>query len=484
MPKQFIVRLKKSDGTIVANSQIITVNGIGNGAIAASDFVDGTLTGAVTTVNRAGQFCKVIAAPAPSPTPTPTPTPTRSVASTATPTPTPTRSQSASGVTPTPTPTVTPTLTPTPTPMTLYTGLCKKVYTGVPAAESAAWSTYNVNFFTSTTPDSAAVDTTSTGLTVDGRTNYSIEWLGYFVPTATGSYNFRISQSDDWFIMWIGPAANSPNSGDISGSGNWILRAKYGETPVTSGTSFNAGQSYRLRIQHANNSSNDALTLEYQYNNGSWQSDFSSIFKYDTCTLSSPTPTPTVTPTPTPTQSQGASGVTPTPTPTVTPTPTPTVNASPYAGNLQFGLVDGSTGFKYASQGTITRIVIKTRLSGSALPIEYDSMTTPTYPAEQTVYDSTWPNTVDGNGDPVTYALPSNGVLKQVAMGHNDEQGVMVGTGRLASRIFVYTNNSSTPTWQSNRVTTPTDYERAGGVQTGGGQNTDGNVEPLSPPPQ
>jgi hypothetical protein len=271
MPKQFIVRLKKSDGTIVANSQIITVNGIGNGAIAASDFVDGTLTGAVTTVNRAGQFCKVIAAPAPSPTPTPTPT--RSV-------------------------------------------------------------------------------------------------------------------------------------------------------------------------------------------------------------------TPTVTPTPTPTQSQGASGVTPTPTPTVTPTPTPTVNASPYAGNLQFGLVDGSTGFKYASQGTITRIVIKTRLSGSALPIEYDSMTTPTYPAEQTVYDSTWPNTVDGNGDPVTYALPSNGVLKQVAMGHNDEQGVMVGTGRLASRIFVYTNNSSTPTWQSNRVTTPTDYERAGGVQTGGSSNTDGNVEPLSPPPQ
>lgn len=127
MPKQFIVRLKKSDGTIVANSQIITVNGIGDGAISASDFVDGTLTGAVTTVNRAGQFCKVIAAPAPGPTPTPTPTrtvtptptPTRSpgasgVTPTPTPTPTPTQSVGASGVTPTPTPTVTPTPTPTP----------------------------------------------------------------------------------------------------------------------------------------------------------------------------------------------------------------------------------------------------------------------------------------------------------------------------------------------------------------------------------
>ena len=103
MAKQFIVRLKKTDGTIVANSQVITVNGIGDGAILSSDFVDGTLTGSVTTTNRAGQFCKVIAAPAPSPTPTPTPT--RSAVA-ITPTPTPTRT--APGITPTPTPTPTP----------------------------------------------------------------------------------------------------------------------------------------------------------------------------------------------------------------------------------------------------------------------------------------------------------------------------------------------------------------------------------------
>lgn len=64
MAKQFIVRLKKkSDGTIVANSQVITVNGIGDGAILASDFTDNLLTGDVTTTSRAGSFIKVIAAP-------------------------------------------------------------------------------------------------------------------------------------------------------------------------------------------------------------------------------------------------------------------------------------------------------------------------------------------------------------------------------------------------------------------------------------
>ena len=63
MTKQFIVRLKKTDGTIVANSQIITVNGIGSGTILASDFTDGLLTGPVSTTNRSGSFVKTIAAP-------------------------------------------------------------------------------------------------------------------------------------------------------------------------------------------------------------------------------------------------------------------------------------------------------------------------------------------------------------------------------------------------------------------------------------
>jgi len=60
MTKRFIVRLLKTDGTIVANSQIITVNGIGSGSMLARDFTDGLLADSVSTNNRSGSFVKTI----------------------------------------------------------------------------------------------------------------------------------------------------------------------------------------------------------------------------------------------------------------------------------------------------------------------------------------------------------------------------------------------------------------------------------------
>lgn len=144
MAKQFIVRLIKQDGTIVANSQVITVNGVGDGTILAADFSDNTLQGSVTTNNRSAQFCKIVAAPAVSVTPTPTPTPTPSqsqgAAATATPTPTPTQSQGAA-VTPTPTPT--PTVTPTPTPSSAPTSLIVPIVSSA-SNGSARWSPISI----------------------------------------------------------------------------------------------------------------------------------------------------------------------------------------------------------------------------------------------------------------------------------------------------------------------------------------------------
>ena len=60
MAKQFIVRLK-SGGKILANSQIITVKGLGEGAISAKDFTDGSLRGTLTTKDGVGTISKVIA---------------------------------------------------------------------------------------------------------------------------------------------------------------------------------------------------------------------------------------------------------------------------------------------------------------------------------------------------------------------------------------------------------------------------------------
>lgn len=65
MAKKIIVRLWK-DGvgrTLVANSQIITIDGLGSGPIAASDFADNALTGQVNTSAQKGGFYKELRSP-------------------------------------------------------------------------------------------------------------------------------------------------------------------------------------------------------------------------------------------------------------------------------------------------------------------------------------------------------------------------------------------------------------------------------------
>ena len=65
MPKQIIVRLYKGglNGELVANSQIITLEGLGDNPVSARDFTDGKLTGTVTTGGQFGLFYKRLALP-------------------------------------------------------------------------------------------------------------------------------------------------------------------------------------------------------------------------------------------------------------------------------------------------------------------------------------------------------------------------------------------------------------------------------------
>lgn len=60
MAKQFIVRLK-SGNKILANSQIITIKGLGDGPISPKDFVDGSLKGSVITQNGVAMLSKTVA---------------------------------------------------------------------------------------------------------------------------------------------------------------------------------------------------------------------------------------------------------------------------------------------------------------------------------------------------------------------------------------------------------------------------------------
>lgn len=65
MPKQIIVRLRtgSTSGPIVANSQIITIDGLGNSPIRPQDFEDGVLQGSVSTASQQGVFYKRIVLP-------------------------------------------------------------------------------------------------------------------------------------------------------------------------------------------------------------------------------------------------------------------------------------------------------------------------------------------------------------------------------------------------------------------------------------
>jgi len=59
MAKQFIVRLK-SGNKILANSQIITIKGLGDGPISPKDFQDGSLRGTVATENGIATLSKTV----------------------------------------------------------------------------------------------------------------------------------------------------------------------------------------------------------------------------------------------------------------------------------------------------------------------------------------------------------------------------------------------------------------------------------------
>jgi len=65
MSKQIIVRLRTGSvtGPIVANSQVITIDGLGSGPIRAQDFEDGLLQGSVSTASQLGTFFKKLIAP-------------------------------------------------------------------------------------------------------------------------------------------------------------------------------------------------------------------------------------------------------------------------------------------------------------------------------------------------------------------------------------------------------------------------------------
>jgi hypothetical protein len=137
-------------------------------------------------------------------------------------------------------------------------GLYKTTYAGYFAD--------NVNFFTTATPTtfganpagSVQTTTISEPISDDGE-NFSVQWLGYFVPATTETYTF-FTTSDDGSFVWVGPNALSGFT-----TGNAIVKNGGAHAPVeTSGTiSLTAGVYYPIRIQFGENTVGDVMEFSY-----------------------------------------------------------------------------------------------------------------------------------------------------------------------------------------------------------------------------
>lgn len=140
-------------------------------------------------------------------------------------------------------------------------GLFKTTYSGYFAD--------NPNFFATATPQAfGANPITSVQTTAisepgsDDGSNFSCQWLGYFKPSVTSTYQFYLS-SDDASYMWIGPNAlltslSTPQAIVQNGG-------LHGNQETSGVINLTADVYYPVRIQFGENGGGDIMTLSYSH---------------------------------------------------------------------------------------------------------------------------------------------------------------------------------------------------------------------------
>lgn len=118
-------------------------------------------------------------------------------------------------------------------------GLWRKAYHGT----ALNGTDQDNNFFINPTVAQTTADVyVGFGSALDGQSNYTMEWLGYFKPAVDGNFVFS-SQVDDYMYMWMGQYAlsNSPNKATA-------ILTDSGTTPIMALT---AGRYYPVRIRYS-----------------------------------------------------------------------------------------------------------------------------------------------------------------------------------------------------------------------------------------
>ena len=93
----------------------------------------------------------------------------------------------------------------------------------------------------------------------DDGSNFSCQWLGYFLPSTTETYTF-FTASDDASYVWVGSNALS---GFTTGNATVNNGGLHGTVEANGTASLTAGIYYPIRIQFGENSGGDVLTFNY-----------------------------------------------------------------------------------------------------------------------------------------------------------------------------------------------------------------------------
>jgi len=142
---------------------------------------------------------------------------------------------------------------------TTYTaGLYKTTYAGyfndvVSFFATATPTTYGAN------PATSVQTTTISEPSSDDGSSFSVQWLGYFLPSTTETYTFFTS-SDDASYVWVGSNAIT---GFTTANATVNNGGLHGNQERSGTFSLTAGVYYPIRIQFGENGGGDVLTFNY-----------------------------------------------------------------------------------------------------------------------------------------------------------------------------------------------------------------------------
>ena len=137
-------------------------------------------------------------------------------------------------------------------------GLFKTTYSGYFAD--------NVSFFATATPTTFGANpatsvqtTTISEPSSDDGSSFSVQWLGYFLPSTTETYTFFTS-SDDASYVWVGSNAIT---GFTTGNATVNNGGLHGQLEKSGTASLTSGVYYPIRIQFGEQGGGDVLTFNY-----------------------------------------------------------------------------------------------------------------------------------------------------------------------------------------------------------------------------